>query len=575
MILTVILFVVVVSAILAGVAIPVIKHLRISQQFLDSHQSFMLVESGNDDVRYQFQKGFSVIPPETLSLAGYTASTTVTDFTDGKLLTTTAIAREALRKVESRVSAGVGVAFYYGLQVGSGGIVFNNSAGVNGNVYSNGDISGATNAFISGTAIAASYALVSNQQNDIPSIPPDSVTFGNSQSTEDFAQSFQLSTTSPLNKIEVYIKKTGGPSNATVRIVRDVSGTPDDDHITTGTLSASQVTGSYGWVNVTFSNTPSLLASTTYWFVIDASTNASKYYTIAANSSYVFGVGKVGSYGGAFSDTSPAGLDGYFKIYVGGVNATISDVTVGLGSVGDAHAHTVEDSTIAGNLYCQTGSGNNKPCDTSRSDPPPQNFPISDGNIAFWKEQAEAGGVISGDYTPTGASSSLGPKKITGNFTLTDDHVLTLTGTVYVVGNITVENDAKVIVSSSYGGGSGVVVADGWIHVGNNGGLSGSGSPGSYVMFLSTLSCDGTTGANNCGHHDGAVDLHNGATGAIFYAGRGLIFFHNGAVAKQLTAQKIRLEESATVTYETGLINTIFTNGPSGGWNLIEWREIE
>jgi len=96
-------------------------------------------------------------------------------------------------------------------------------------------------------------------------------------------------------------------------------------------------------------------------------------------------------------------------------------------------------------------------------------------------------------------------------------------------------------------------------------------------MFLSTLQCDGTGSTSPdgkaCGHHNGAIDLHNNATGAVFYASLGLVKLHNGVNITELTAYKIDLDNNATVSYEQGVQNANFSSGPAGGWKVKSWQE--
>ena len=48
----------------------------------------------------------------------------------------------------------------------------------------------------------------------------------------------------------------------------------------------------------------------------------------------------------------------------------------------------------------------------------------------------------------------------------------------------------------------------------------------------------------------------------------------NSVKLKEVSGYLIEAENSAEVTYETGLANLLFTSGPSGGWNLTDWEEI-
>ena len=93
-------------------------------------------------------------------------------------------------------------------------------------------------------------------------------------------------------------------------------------------------------------------------------------------------------------------------------------------------------------------------------------------------------------------------------------------------------------------------------------------------MFLTTLEgCNGVPAAG-CTHHDGAIDLHNNASGAIFYATDSMVWLHNGVNVSEVTAYKLHLGENAIVTYESGLLNAEFSAGPSAGWEVESWKEV-
>ena len=91
-------------------------------------------------------------------------------------------------------------------------------------------------------------------------------------------------------------------------------------------------------------------------------------------------------------------------------------------------------------------------------------------------------------------------------------------------------------------------------------------------MVLTTSACDGSS-ESGCTHHSAALDLHNNAEGAIFYAGSGLVNLHNNVNVTQLTAWKLALDNNAVVQYAIGLADFNFSSGPSGGWDVRDWRE--
>ena len=243
---------------------------------------------------------------------------------------------------------------------------------------------------------------------------------------------------------------------------------------------------------------------------------------------------------------------------------TISGENIGQLGSGDAWAHTVNNSTIAGALYCKTGGGNNKLCNTSRVDPSSLDFPISDEQVQGWKDEAVAGGTQTGNLNLSGDDAlTLGPKKIVGSITLSNDAILTVSGMLWVTGNISISNQSLIRLSNSYGTGSGVIVADGTITTNNSASFSGSGTAGSYIMMLTTSTSSS------------AIEINNSAGTVILVAPYGNITFNNTASAKEAIAKSITMNNNSVLSYETGLANVNFVSGPSGGWNITSWKEVE
>jgi hypothetical protein len=184
-------------------------------------------------------------------------------------------------------------------------------------------------------------------------------------------------------------------------------------------------------------------------------------------------------------------------------------------------------------------------------------MPISDQNIQDWKDEAEVGGIHSGNYIVDGTSNSLGPKKITGNLTIKNNADFTVNGTLWIEGDMLVDNNATVRLSSSYATSEGIIIVDGTVTIQNNATFAGSGSPGSYLMVLSTSTSTS------------AVTLSNNGGAVILYAANGTVNLAS------LDGYLIHLNPNAEVIYDSGLANANFVNGPSGGWGISSWKEIK
>lgn len=563
MMIIVLFFVFISLTILVGIITPTLREFKIAGTNSNSKNAYFLAESGIEDILYRLRNNKQISASETLTLGDSTATTNITDVSSSqKQIVSLGDNSSNQRKVNINVNTGVGVSFSYGVQTGKGGFTMSNGSSIIGSIYSNGPITGSGS--VTGSATSAnSSALAANQTNG-SGTPAYDVSFGNTNGTQDFAQSFQISPSEVVNKVRLYIKKVGSPSNATIRIVNDSSGKPSTVTKASGTLSASLVSTNYGWVDVVFSTNPQLDADTTYWIVLDASTSSSKYYVIGGNDNgYSGGVSKIGQYSGTWNNNTPSTLDGFFELYTGGLTGLISGITIGTGSTGDAYSHTVNNSTVRGNNYCQAGSGNNKACNTSLSDPVEISMPISDQNILDWKDEALAGGTYTGNYSLSGSNGNIGPKKISGDLMVQNNATLTVNGTLWITGNVNISNNATVKLASGYGSSEGVIIVDGTVSIGNNANFQGSGTSGSYVMILTTS------------NSSGAINLQNNAGAVILYAANGTINVSNNAGARSLTGYSVNLSNNAVITYDSGLANSNFSSGPSGSWNVSSWKETQ
>lgn len=579
MIIMIVIFITVSIIATMGIVNPVLSHLQAMKNFSETKKSYYFAESGVEDVIYRIKNGITVAENNNLVLDGENIVTSISDDVSGnKIITSISNREDYTRKIETALVIGEGVAFNFALQTGNGGFFIDGGSTVDGNVYSNGNIIGDGGSTITGSATAANTPVISaNQTNNSPTTPPNQIIFGNNNATQDFAQSFVVNESGPLNKASFYLRRTSSaPNNLTVRIVADNGGVPGSTTLDSATLSAGLVSTSYGWVDVVFGSYIPLNEGTTYWVVLDGGTNSSRYYTIGANTNYANGVAKIGRVGSSWNNTSPVGLDGYFEIYLNGFVSKIEGdgydyLRVGTKG-GDSWANTVNSTNTYGTIYCQNGTMNNgKSCNTSRSDPSPQNFPVSESNINGWKDEAEAGGVYNGDYSVGWAGATLGPTKINGDLSIAGGGTLNVTGTIWVTGTVTVSGGGKIKLDSSYGNRSGVLVVDGRVSISGNGQFSGSGQTGSYPLVVTTSVCpyDALCSENN------ALSISGGSGAVVLAAPYGALQMNGGTSAKAMMAYKIIISGGGQVNYETGLADLNFSSGPTGGFNILSWKEVE
>jgi hypothetical protein len=260
------------------------------------------------------------------------------------------------------------------------------------------------------------------------------------------------------------------------------------------------------------------------------------------------------------------------------VSAGPSGAIDGINADGDVYAHAIEDSDVGGNAYYQsisdsTVSGSSYP---GSSDQPSLPMPISNSLIEEWKSAAAANTInCSGTYV-IDEDISLGPTKITCDLKIRNDPIVTITAPVWVEGNVTFENSPSLRTSPDLGGKSVAFIVDNPADRATSGKVSlnqqanfEAGTAGSYLMFVS-LNNSAENGGNEI-----AIATEQGAAGnVLLYAPHGEIRLSQSASLKEITAYKITLRNSATVTYESGLSDLVFASGPSGGYLISGWKEV-
>ncbi|MGE5540798.1 MAG: choice-of-anchor R domain-containing protein [Bacillota bacterium] len=559
-------------AVATALASYVVTYYKFGRHTIAAEQALALAEGGIDKAAYQLNQDSGYTGESNLAIGEGTVTIAVTSIdANTKRVTATAYVPnattpEAKRSVTANLAINSSVvSFRFGVQVGNGGVIMGNGATINGNLYTNGSVVGAGGS--NGIPIITGDVTVAGGTQPSPdqtwSTENSSVNVGDANARNAVAQSFIPATSGSLNKVSLYLKKTGSPGDITLKIVSDNSGKPSNTVLASGSLPASSVGTAYSFIDGTLTTAPTLTTGTTYWIVAIASVNSSNYFVWGSDSAdgYANGTAKSSSNWSAnnASWTSLA-KDADFKSWMGGVVTSLSGVQIG----GTAWAHAMSNCTIAGDAKYQTISG----CTVSgtqtvvSTDASPAAMPISDAQITDWESTAANGGTIAGNYTITG-SQSLGPKKIDGDLTV--NGTLYLTGPVWVKGNVTFGNNSGLIVSASTGNNGAIIIADypggeatkGIVTLSNNMTISGNGSASSYPMILST-----NTGSS-------AITMNNNSTSVILYAPDGTVTVSNNATANQITAKTLNLSNNTTVNYVNGLQNQSFSNGPGGSWTYV------
>ena len=474
------------------------------------------------------------------------------------------------RTIQIQVSSGTGISFVYGMLVGNGGITMGNNSMINGSIYSNGNILGGNNETVTGDVyVAGGTQPTADQQNECFDANCSDFIFGRNVGGDnrlDVAQSFKPSATAAINKVSLKLKKVGSPANPTVRIMRDNSGSPDKNNVlTSGIMSASLVGSQYGFVDVTFSSSPTLTAATTYWMMIAAQTlDNSNYWSWSLDLAQGYN-GGLPKWSADWQARNPVWTvisgDLDFKTWMGGV---VTSISMGNGSVvqGNVHVNTINGITINKDAYYQvisnsTVNGSSYP---DSPDPPPAAMPISDSNISEWKSDAQNYGTSTGDIN--GCPSRLGPGKIVGNVTTSSNCTIIVATPVWITGNLMFGNNAVFRMDPNLGSSSGMIIVDGKTIFQNSDDLLGTGVSGSYLMLLSTY--------NSQTYGGEAIDTGNSSITGILYAPFGKLELANNATFKEAVAWQIEMGNGTILTYDSGLISTFFSAGPTGSFSLVK-----
>lgn len=493
------------------------------------------------------------------------------------------------KTIKVQVAKGVGASFTYGLQVGNGGIEMGNSSTINGSVYSNGDFEGGNSNHVYGDVyVAGGSQLNPSQRQDC--VDPNCLDylFGKNIGGEarlNVAQSFAPPAAQTLSRISLKLKKTGLPPDLTVRIMGDDGGKPDKNNIiTSGIISAPSVGSQYGFIDAALISTPTLNGGQVYWVMLSAaSLDSSNYWYWSEDSLQGYNCPPsscVPAWSANWQQSpdpvwTPIASDLGFKIYGGGVNHLIK-LANSSAIHGDAHASSIIGSnlTIYKDAYFQTISGTTVGgvSHPGAADPPPVPFPISEANLADWRNQAESAGVYTGNIAS--CPSQLGPGKYVGDLTVGNSCTVTVKAPVWITGTFTAGNSLQFNLDPSYGISSGVVLvgsspssdgvgtSDGTVRLGNSPTFNGSGTSGSYMFLISTY--------NSPLYNSKAMEVGNGSVAGVLYAPYGSVELSNGTILNELVAWKIEMGNSTTLNYQTGLSSVFFSSGPQGAFSVIK-----
>ena len=290
--------------------------------------------------------------------------------------------------------------------------------------------------------------------------------------------------------------------------------------------------------------------------------------------------------GNAFSNGSVAG-SGSSVIRGDVISSGPTGLVSGVHATGSVWTNTLDDSLIEGDAY-YNAVGSPSVVNGTRYTPVatttnPEALPIPDTEIDSWKQEIIDTGTIipatsctAGEYL-IDSDTSIGNVKIECDLRIRKtgaSTVVTLTGSVWVAGNIDFEQGPRIQVDPGLGKRSVQIIADNpsdrltssQVSIRNSTEFAGTGHPSSIIMVVSQNESSELSGPET------AIDIAQSSNGdLILYAGHGKIQIGNSIYLKSVTAHLIDIGNNSDVVYDTGLTSVLFTGGPGGGYVITDW----
>lgn len=294
-----------------------------------------------------------------------------------------------------------------------------------------------------------------------------------------------------------------------------------------------------------------------------------------------FHIGGSGRVIGNLYSNGPITGSGGSEVTGTAVSAGPTGLISGVNIDDSAHANRIENSRIDDDAFFQsihntTVGGTSHPGSPNL---PPLDLPITDATIDSWQSEAQAGGVHTSPcpYRIGGTTNiSLGNRKISCDLIIESSSRVTLTGPLWVRGNLTLGDAAIIRVSPTLQGRSVPIIADNptdrlnssRITVGGSAGAFGAGDD-SFVILVSrnTSSRDGGTTV--------AINLRGGGPerALVLYTRYGRVSIGGSAHMSAVAAHRVEIAGAAVVEYDSGLANMLFSSGPGGGFVIRSFRE--
>ncbi len=264
---------------------------------------------------------------------------------------------------------------------------------------------------------------------------------------------------------------------------------------------------------------------------------------------------------------------------VGNIGGLDSPDTGGVYILKNAWSNTMTACLVAGNVKVSTPPTNCPYSGTLTLAPPPASVALSGVDAVFWKNKAQEGGVWSGDCNIastdgtdcSGGTFTIGNKKIDGNLSIPSGINVTISGPLWVKGDINVSQNNILHTAESSGTKSIVIVASdpdnpavkGKIVTSSNVEFTRN-SFGAGLLFISENTSDVCSSP--------AIDMTSNTATVVFVAVNGCINVGSNSLINGILGKKIHIKNNSNISYDPSLARAIVVPD-SGGWSVVNIKE--
>ena len=264
---------------------------------------------------------------------------------------------------------------------------------------------------------------------------------------------------------------------------------------------------------------------------------------------------------------------------VGSIGGLTSPNSGGVYVLNNAWANTMTACSIGGSVKASSPPSNCPYSGSFTYSAPPTPNTLSSVDATYWKDRAQAGGIWNGDCNIgssdgsdcTGGSFILGDKKIVGKLSVSSGINITLSGPIWVKGDIDLSSNNRLTTSDSVGKNSIMIIASD----SDNPSVKGKILISSNIQFVRNAQGAGPIFISENTSFDcsaPAIDVSGNTSTVVFVAVEGCINVGSGSILNGVLGKKIHIKNNSTIQYDPSLARAIVVPS-SGGWKVVNIRE--